>query len=109
MAQQIYHRSPSLYRHIRENMQLLFLPDQRIILNAEQRKIVQMDEVTRTTSLCHLAILNQFSAQVKNNYDKVMALHVDEINIQPNLVFQNKHLILGAAHNHPSKLTHGTR
>lgn len=48
-----------------------------------------------------LFILQYFltSLNIKYNIDKVLRLYIDEINITPSINFQNKHLILGYAHN----------
>ena len=62
-----------------------------------------MDELRRADSLCYLAIINNFSKGIKDNRNRVMALHIDEINIRPSLSFNNKHIFLGASYNNPQK------
>lgn len=103
LAQQIFKKSSSLYKHIRNAILLLLLPDQHIIFNQRQCNIMSIYELTRFNDIYHLAILQQLSSHIKYNYDKVLVLHIDEINITLQLIFQNRHLFVGVAYNNPVK------
>lgn len=103
MLQQIYNWSPILYIHIQHQIPILFLPNPRILFNTVQRSLLSINEITRANSICYLAILDQLSLPIKNSRDKMLAVYIDEINITPILILQNKHLFLGNTHNELTK------
>ena len=61
LAEQIYEKSSSLYKHIRNSILLLFLLNEQVIFNVRQRNIMSIDELIRSNSVSYLAILEQLS------------------------------------------------
>ena len=104
MAEQMRFRSTSVHDEIRNNINCLLLPDDRVFFNEKKRSMLSIEALTQASSPEHITMLSVISNNIIEKYNKIMALHVDEINIKSSYSFVKKRLLLGSAHNDITKL-----
>ena len=92
-----------MHNNIRENINCLFLPDYCAIFN-EKRLMLPIESLTDIHLPQIMPILSVTSKNMQQQRCKVIALHIDKINLKSNYAFVNKRLLLDSSYNHPNKL-----
>ena len=101
----LHNNSTNRYETIRKDLLLLLLPDARTLFDVSQKSAVPLGCFLRDASTSpHCNILKKFAEimskldnnnvlkEERNNFKLIMALHIDEINIQARHLFRNESL-----------------
>ena len=110
LALQLKNKSSHHYELLRKSMSLLLLPDKRVLSEHNKTNVMSSDcffetEVTSPHAL-FLRDLRYATSHRNEDIDqmKIVALHLDEINIQPRHLFRSKTCAFGPSHNDPEHL-----
>jgi len=112
-ALHLHNKSTHHYELLRKNLPFILLPDKRIFSEYNKNAFVSADCFFQNTAASpHGKLLRNICHKIsfKNNLQegihqkRVMALHLDKINIQSWHIFRNKTSMFGPSHNDPEKL-----
>ena len=70
----------------------------------KKRSLLPIESLTHIHSPELISTLSVTSKNTQKQRNKVMALHIDEINVKSNYAFVSKRLLLGSSYNDPNKL-----